>query len=125
MTTLLTAVVVALVVAVAVLGVLVYGLLRSHALILKSLHDLGADLELEREPRPTLPTPHTPTRVRRPAAPPRSAWATAWSPAPAAAGPRHTTSSAPTSPAATRPCWCAHPAAATCSPSSPPAAASV
>lgn len=36
-------------VAIALLGVLVLGLLRSHALILKALHELGAGLELERE----------------------------------------------------------------------------
>ncbi len=35
--------------AVVLLGVLVLGLLRSHALILKALHELGAGLELERE----------------------------------------------------------------------------
>jgi hypothetical protein len=36
-------------VAVVLLGVLVLGLLRSHALILKALHELGAGLELERD----------------------------------------------------------------------------
>jgi hypothetical protein len=36
-------------VAIALLGVLVLGLLRSHALILKALHELGAGLELEKE----------------------------------------------------------------------------
>ncbi|MBM6401002.1 hypothetical protein [Phycicoccus sonneratiae] len=36
-------------VAIALLGVLVLGLLRSHALILKALHELGAGLDLERE----------------------------------------------------------------------------
>jgi hypothetical protein len=36
-------------VAVALLGVLVLGLLRSHALILKALHELGAGLELEKD----------------------------------------------------------------------------
>jgi hypothetical protein len=36
-------------VAVVLLGVLVLGLLRSHALILKALHELGAGLELEKE----------------------------------------------------------------------------
>jgi hypothetical protein len=36
-------------VAIGLLGVLVLGLLRSHALILKALHELGAGLELERE----------------------------------------------------------------------------
>lgn len=43
------AVVIAEAVAVVLLGVLVLGLLRSHALILKALHELGAGLELERE----------------------------------------------------------------------------
>jgi hypothetical protein len=42
------AVVVAEGVAIALLGVLVAGLLRSHALILRSLHELGAGLELEK-----------------------------------------------------------------------------
>ena len=45
MTTVLTAVVVALAVAVALLGLLVAGLLRSHAEILRSLHALGAGRE--------------------------------------------------------------------------------
>ena len=36
-------------VAIVLLGVLVLGLLRSHALILKALHELGAGLELEKE----------------------------------------------------------------------------
>ncbi|MGG5257952.1 TlpA family protein disulfide reductase [Phycicoccus avicenniae] len=36
-------------VAIALLGVLVLGLLRSHALILKALHELGAGLDLEDE----------------------------------------------------------------------------
>ena len=36
-------------VAIALLGVLVLGLLRSHALILKALHELGAGLELEKD----------------------------------------------------------------------------
>lgn len=49
MTALLTTLVIAELVAVAVLSVLVLGLLRSHALILKSLHDLGAGLELDRK----------------------------------------------------------------------------
>ena len=40
---------VAMGVAIALLGVLVLGLLRSHALILKALHELGAGLELEKE----------------------------------------------------------------------------
>jgi hypothetical protein len=48
------AVVVAEGVAIALLGVLVVGLLRSHALILRALHELGAGLELEKgaAPRP-------------------------------------------------------------------------
>ena len=46
------AVVIAEGVAVALLGVLVLGLLRSHALILKALHELGAGLELERDAAP-------------------------------------------------------------------------
>jgi hypothetical protein len=49
----MTAAVVALAVAVLLLSVLVAGLLRSHAEILKSLHDLGAGLELDREGGPT------------------------------------------------------------------------
>ena len=36
-------------VAIVLLGVLVLGLLRSHALILRALHELGAGLDLERE----------------------------------------------------------------------------
>lgn len=44
----MTAVVVGLALVVAVLGVLVAGVLRSHAEILKALHELGAGLELER-----------------------------------------------------------------------------
>lgn len=43
------AAVITLGVAVVLLGILVLGLLRSHALILKALHDLGAGLELEKE----------------------------------------------------------------------------
>ena len=52
----MTAAVVALSVAVLLLSVLVAGLLRSHAEILKSLHDLGAGLELDRDGAPG-PTP--------------------------------------------------------------------
>ena len=48
-TDLMLAVVIAEGVAVVLLGVLVLGLLRSHALILKALHELGAGLELEKE----------------------------------------------------------------------------
>ncbi len=44
----MTAVVVALTLAVLLLAVLVAGLLRSHGEILKALHDLGAGLELDR-----------------------------------------------------------------------------
>ena len=44
----MTAVVVALAVAVLLLAVLVAGLLRSHAEILKALHELGAGLELDK-----------------------------------------------------------------------------
>ena len=43
------AVVIAEGVAIALLAVLVLGLLRSHALILRALHELGAGLELERD----------------------------------------------------------------------------
>lgn len=43
------AVVIAEGVALVLLGVLVLGLLRSHALILKALHELGAGLQLEKE----------------------------------------------------------------------------
>jgi hypothetical protein len=46
------AVVIAEGVALVLLGVLVLGLLRSHALILKALHELGAGLELERQATP-------------------------------------------------------------------------
>lgn len=45
----MTAVVIAEGVAIALLGVLVLGLLRSHALILRALHELGAGLELEKD----------------------------------------------------------------------------
>ena len=44
----MTAAVVALAVAVVLLGLLVAGLLRSHAEILRALHELGAGLELDR-----------------------------------------------------------------------------
>ena len=46
------AVVIAEGVAVVLLAVLVLGLLRSHALILKALHELGAGLELEKDATP-------------------------------------------------------------------------
>ncbi len=48
----MTALVVALAVAVLLLSVLVAGLLRSHAEILKALHELGAGLELDRADSP-------------------------------------------------------------------------
>jgi hypothetical protein len=44
-----TAVVIGLALAVLLLAILVAGLLRSHAEILKALHDLGAGLELDRD----------------------------------------------------------------------------
>ena len=60
----MTAVVVALSVAVLLLAVLVAGLLRSHAEILKALHELGAGLELDRSG----PVPVTIDGVRTPRA---------------------------------------------------------
>jgi len=48
----MTAIVVGLALVVLVLGVLVAGLLRSHAEILKALHELGAGLELDRSAGP-------------------------------------------------------------------------
>ena len=62
----MTALVVALSVAVLLLGVLVAGLLRSHAEILKALHDLGAGLELDRKDGG--PVPVTIDGVRTPRA---------------------------------------------------------
>ena len=62
----MTAVVVALTVAVLLLAVLVAGLLRSHAEILKALHDLGAGLELDRSEHG--PVPVTIDGVRTPRA---------------------------------------------------------
>jgi hypothetical protein len=59
-----TALVVALTVAVLLLSVLVAGLLRSHAEILKALHDLGAGLELDR--RDAGPVPVTIEGVQTP-----------------------------------------------------------
>jgi hypothetical protein len=50
------AVVVAEGVAIALLAILVVGLLRSHALILRALHELGAGLELEKGGRSASPT---------------------------------------------------------------------
>jgi hypothetical protein len=49
-----TALVATLAVAVVLLGVLVAGLLRSHAEILRALHDLGVDLDPAATSRPTL-----------------------------------------------------------------------
>ena len=64
----MTAVVVALAAAVLVLAVLVAGLLRSHAEILRALHELGAGLELDRRdgaagagPQPLTLEPFAPT----------------------------------------------------------------
>ncbi len=51
----MTAAVVALAVAVLLLSVLVAGLLRSHAEILRALHELGAGLELDRQEGPAGP----------------------------------------------------------------------
>ena len=62
----MTALVVALTVAVLLLAVLVAGLLRSHAEILKALHDLGAGLELDRSAPG--PVPVTIDGVRTPRA---------------------------------------------------------
>ena len=59
----MTALVLALAVAVLLLAVLVAGLLRSHAEILKALHELGAGLELDRE---SGPVPVTIDGVRTP-----------------------------------------------------------
>jgi hypothetical protein len=44
-------------VVIAILGVLVAGLLRSHAEILRVLHDMRADLERERERTAEAPRP--------------------------------------------------------------------
>jgi hypothetical protein len=60
-----TAVVVALTVAVLLLAVLVAGLLRSHAEILKALHDLGAGLELDRADAGPVPVTIDGVRTRR------------------------------------------------------------
>ena len=60
----MTAAVVSLGAAVLLLSVLVAGLLRSHAEILKSLHELGAGLELDG----TAPVPVTIEGVQRPGA---------------------------------------------------------
>ena len=59
------AVVIAEGVAIALLAVLVLGLLRSHALILRALHELGAGLELEKDAgRPRGGTAGAPARCR-------------------------------------------------------------
>jgi hypothetical protein len=68
----MTAVVVGLALVVAVLGVLVAGVLRSHAEILKALHELGAGLELDRAaegPVPVTIDGVVPPRPRGSAAP--------------------------------------------------------
>ena len=57
------AVVVAEGVAIALLAVLVLGLLRSHALILRALHELGAGLELEEAAMPDAPPGPVPVRL--------------------------------------------------------------
>lgn len=67
----MTAAVVALAVAVLLLGVLVAGLLRSHAEILKALHELGAGLDLDRADGG--PVPVTIDGVRTPRSPGASA----------------------------------------------------
>lgn len=62
----MTALVVALAAAVLLLAVLVAGLLRSHAEILKALHELGAGLELDRAEGPvdvTIEGVRTPRRA--------------------------------------------------------------
>ncbi len=64
----MTAVVVVLAAAVVMLAVLVAGLLRSHAEILRALHELGAGLELDRGgaapagPQPLVLQPYAPVR---------------------------------------------------------------
>jgi hypothetical protein len=60
----MTAVVVALAAVVAVLALLVVGLLRSHAEILKRLHQLGAGLDPDQPGQPVSPEP-TPVTSRR------------------------------------------------------------
>ena len=57
------AVVVAEGVAIALLAVLVLGLLRSHALILRALHELGAGLELEESAAANTPPGPVPVRL--------------------------------------------------------------
>jgi len=72
----MAALVVALVLVVALLGVLVIGLLRSHAEILKALHDLGVNLEEGAEGAPAAraraTSRHGPARVADGVARPRS-----------------------------------------------------
>lgn len=65
----MTAVVVGLALVVLVLGVLVAGLLRSHAEILKALHELGAGLELDRGAGPATIEGVVPPRAGGSAAP--------------------------------------------------------
>lgn len=69
MNPLLTTLVIAELVVLVLLSVLVLGLLRSHALILKSLHDLGAGLELDRQAeedsRPTSSPGPVPVELER------------------------------------------------------------
>ena len=71
----MAAIAVGLALVVALLGVLVVGLLRSHAEILKALHDLGVNLE-EGAPAPARRTPrasrHAPTRTAEGVARPRT-----------------------------------------------------
>ena len=62
----MTALVVALAIAVLLLGVLVAGLLRSHAEILKALHELGAGLELDRKDGEPVPVTIEGVRGPRP-----------------------------------------------------------
>ena len=59
------AVVVAEGVAILLLGVLVLGLLRSHAQILRALHDLGAGLALEDQPGAASPAGPVPVTLER------------------------------------------------------------
>ncbi|WP_421119286.1 hypothetical protein ACE2AJ_18275 [Aquihabitans daechungensis] len=59
----MTAIVVLLALVVAVLGLLVVGLLRSHAEILKRLHQLGAGLDPD-QPQPAASPAPTPVTSR-------------------------------------------------------------
>ncbi len=83
-------------VAIVLLGVLVLGLLRSHALILKALHELGAGLELEKEAGTGVTTATTGGKPGHRGRCPSSS-SRAWCRRPARTPPRRTTSSAPTS----------------------------